>query len=183
MEPTEVQQRFEKQPRSNRTSAGTTRSLGGRIHHRGAHRGPAEVPQRSAEVPQRSTMVNDGHTTRPRCATRSLGERYIDGKPEEVPPDTRRSKGSRSNRYAPQWSTTATAKVRPTKFGKNLDLRGCTQSESQESKAPNPNPNDFILEPRSGSHKSADGYRNQDYGNGPLRPSLSVASSSSPTLK
>ena len=110
-------------------------------------------------------MVNDGHTTRPRCATRSLGERYIDGKPEEVPPDTRRSKGSRSNRYAPQWSTTATAKVRPTKFGKNLDLRGCTQSESQESKAPNPNPNDFILEPRSGSQKSADGYRDQDHEN------------------
>ena len=35
-------------------------------------------------------MVNDGHTIRPRCATRSLGGRYIDGKPEEVPPDTRR---------------------------------------------------------------------------------------------
>ncbi len=83
--------RFKKQPHSNRTSAGTTRSLGGRIHHRGAHRGPAEVTQRSAEVPQRSTMVNDGHTTRPRCATRSLGGRYINGKPKEVPPHTRRS--------------------------------------------------------------------------------------------
>ena len=71
-------------------------------------------------------------------------------------------RGSRSNRYTPQglrrpqqWSAEAII----TKFRKNLDLRGCTQSESQESKAPNPNPNDFILEPRSGSQKSADGYR------------------------
>ena len=29
--------------------------------------------------------------------------------------------------------------------------------------APNPNPNDFILEPRSGSKKSTDGSRNQDH--------------------
>ena len=155
--------RFKKQPHSNRTSAGTTRSLGGRIHHRGAHRGPAEVPQRSAEVPQRSTMVNDGHTTRPRCATRSLGGRYINGKPEEVPPDTRRSRGSRSNRHAPQWSTTATAKVPLSKSlpssGRIWTCGGVRNAELQESIAPNPNLNDFILEPRSGSQKSADGYR------------------------
>ena len=130
-------------------------------------------------------MVNDGHTTRPRCATRSLGERYIDGKPEEVPPDTRRSLEDDTSTGSPQRSRQihrGPAEVPPhtrrstrctqplvrsiwsaeaitTKFGKNLDLRGCTQSESQESKAPNPNPNDFILEPRSGSQKSADGYR------------------------
>ena len=35
----------------------------------------------------------------------------------------------------------------------------------QESRAPNPNPNDFILEPRSGLQKSADGYRYQNHKN------------------
>ena len=58
--PAEVPQRFtrlKKQPRSNRTSAGTTYSLGGRIHHREAHRGPAEVPQRSHRGPQWSTTA------------------------------------------------------------------------------------------------------------------------------
>ena len=107
-------------------------------------------------------MVNDGHTTRPRCATRSLGGRYINGKPEEGPPDTRRSRGSRSNRHAPQWSTTATAKVPLSKSlpsSERIWTCGGVCKESQESKAPNPNPNDFILEPRSGSQKSADGYR------------------------
>ena len=52
---------------------------------------------------------------------------YINGKPKGP------ARYTEVQRYTPQWSTTATAKVRPTekstKFRKNLDLRGWEQRE------------------------------------------------------
>ena len=155
--------------------------MGGRIHHREAHGGPAEVPQRSRRGPQWSTTAtqhvraaqhaaweNDTSTGSPKRSCqihgghwRTIHQREPRRGPAEVPPHTRRSTRCTQPLVRSIWSAEAIT----TKFGKNLDLRGCTQSESQESKAPNPNPNDFILETRSGSQKSADGYRDQDHEN------------------
>ena len=118
------------------------------------------------EVPRRSTKVQGNGKPRQRMEVpRSTMEAgYINGKSEEVPPDTQRShRGSQSHRYAPQWSTMATAKVRPPEKsikvyddrGKALLYRkvyqvrkefgpagGVRDPESQEAIAPNPNPND-----------------------------------------
>ena len=98
---------------------------------------------------------------------------------------SQRSRGSRSNRYTPQWSTTATAKVRPTekstKFRKNLDLRGWEQNHRERSSKSKPkrlhpgakvwiqevllcqqwSAEDVIV--GSINERSADGSRNQDH--------------------
>ena len=100
-------------------------------------------------------MVNDGHTTRPHS---HLGGRYIDGKPRRGPArytevqEVHEATSTLHNglRRPRQRSALPTALL----YRKVYQVRkefgpagGIRDPESQESIAPNPNPNDFILEP------------------------------------
>ena len=100
-------------------------------------------------------MVNDGHTIRPHS---HLGGRYIDGKPRRGPArytevqEVHEATSTLHNglRRPRQRSALPTALL----YRKVYQVRkefgpagGVRDPESQESIAPNPNPNDFILEP------------------------------------
>ena len=134
---------------------------------------PTEVPE-VHEATGTLHKVNDGHTTRPHSY---LGGRYIDGKPQRGPArytevqEVHEATSTLHNglRRPRQRSALPTALL----YRKVYQVRkefgpagGVRDPESQESIAPNPNPNDFILEPRSGSPQTTTAhqkmFRSQD---------------------